>query len=60
VADGFLAGAGGVDGFEGEGDFDEFLAVGHIISDSLTLSLELNSQIGQLTLGHNADTIHQP
>jgi len=29
VADGFLAGAGLVDSFEGQGDFDQFFAVGH-------------------------------
>jgi hypothetical protein len=28
VVDGFFAGAGGVDGFEGQGDFDEFFAEG--------------------------------
>jgi len=34
VADGFLAGAGFVDGFEGEGDLDEFFAVGHMCTFS--------------------------
>jgi hypothetical protein len=31
VADGFLAGRLGVDGFEGQGDFDEFLAISHTV-----------------------------